>query len=269
MRYFCLASILIPAVLPVALAHGAAITADTVVGYAPGNASATFQNSTAAVGALTGDTTYGGMNPFNPPFDPSQIVIVGAGGNLTLHLSAPVATSGRTLGVFVNNGLVDISADGSGQASTPAITFSDFPQAIVSVSADGSTYVPLNGGSPITFTNPSNYFLDSPIVNYFQNLGNVVADESKPFLGDITSFDGKNFQQILTVLDGSAGGNWLDLSGTALASVSDVRFTVPAGASYRMVVDGVAGVAANPVPEPASLACLGLGGLLLLARKRR
>ncbi len=134
MRRFCLGTIIATIIVPTAFAQAVPITADSVVNYAPGTPATSWNNSSAALGTLTGDTTFGGLTPFNPPFDPSQIVIVSAGGNLTLHLSAPVATTGQTLGVFVNNGLVDVSADGSGQASNPAITFSDFPQAIVSVS---------------------------------------------------------------------------------------------------------------------------------------
>ncbi len=108
------------------------------------------------------------------------------------------------------------------------------------------------------------------ISGYFQPLGTVVADESKPFTGTISSFDNLTYPQMLSLLDGSAGGNWLDLSSTSLSSISDVSFTVPSDATYRMVVDGISGVADVPsVPEPASLACLGIGSLLLLTRKRR
>src|SRR3954453_19903393 len=100
------------AVFPAAEAGAAAIYADQVSAYTPGTANASFQNASAALGPITGDTTFGGLTPFNPPFSPNHIVIVGAGGSLTLRLSSPVlTTAGPTLGVFVNNGLVDVSSD--------------------------------------------------------------------------------------------------------------------------------------------------------------
>ncbi len=86
----------------------------------------------------------------------------------------------------------------------------------------------------------------------------------EPFTWYLSSPDNLTYPQMLSpLLDGSAGGNWLDLSGTSLSSISDVSFTVPSDATYRMVVDGISGVADVPsVPEPASLACLGIGSLL-------
>jgi hypothetical protein len=225
----------------------AGITASSVIDYTPGDftdfpSDSSYTNSTAAIGPLTGDTTYGGLNPFNPPFTSDQIVAVGAGGQLTLQLSAPMSTSGGTsLGVFSNNGIVDYSADGSGLAGNPSTTFDDpdHPEAIVSVSSDGIHYVQLNGGNPITFSNPTNYYLDQEISGYYQNLGSVVANQFLPFTGTLASFNGETYDQIKATLNGSAGGTWLDLSGTGLTTVNDVRFTVPSDADYNFVVDSV------------------------------
>lgn len=247
-------------------ASGAAgITADSVVDYTAGTPS-NFTTPAAALGPLTGDTNGGnGLNPFDPPYKASQIVIVGAGGQLTLHLSAPIPTAavaGPTLGVFVNNGIADVGG-GSGVAGNPATTFSPFAEAVVQVSGDGSTYVPLNGGNPIVFSDPTNYYLDSTISGYNEPLGTSVADEFAPFVGTLASFNGETFAQALTTLHGTAGGNWLDLSGTGLTAVNDVRFVVPAAASYRLVLDAVAAV-----PEP-TVALTAVASAALLARRRR
>jgi hypothetical protein len=253
--------------------------ADTAVTekYTPGDFTATpsytpFQNPSAALGALTGDTTFGGLNPFNPPFANDQIVAIGAGGQLTLGLNQAINTNGGFIGVFSNAGLDDVSSDGSGVAGNPAQTLAEAfgetdPEAIVQVSQDGKTFVNLNGGKPITFTNPTNFYLDQPIVNFNQNLGKVIADQSKPFLGKLSDFNGLNYDQIKGVLNGSAGGNWLDLSGTGLSSVLDIRFEVPTGAKYGMIVDSVSGVSGESVktvPIPKVSIGAFIGALLLM-----
>jgi hypothetical protein len=232
---------------------GAAVFADQVAGYTPGTAPANFQTSQAALGPINGDTSFGGLNPFNPPFARDHIVIIGAGGSLSLRLSEPVRTAGGRVGVFVNNGLVDTSADGSGRAGSPPATFSPPPRAIVSVSSDGTAYVPLIA-APATFDNPTSAYLDTTIDNYFQPLGSQLADQGKPFLGRLSDFAGETFPQIRTRLAGSAGGTWLDLSGVPLEQVRFVKFDVPVGADYRMVVDSV-----SAVPEPTG------GGVIIVA----
>ena len=247
-----------------------AVVAASVGSYTPGDFSVTgtstnYQNASAALGMLSGDTGFGGLNPFNPAFSTSQIVAVGAGGQLTLHLSspAPVTAGTPTLGVFVNNGIIDVSG-GSGTAGTPAQTFSDLPRAVVSVSRDGANFVDLFGGAAVTFSVPTNYYTDGQISNYNEPLGSAVADQFKPFTGTLSSFDGETFGQIKTTLAGSAGGTWLDLSGSGLSSVTDVRFAVPAGATYRMFVDSV-----SAVPEPATIGLAAVAAAGLLVGRRR
>src|SRR2546423_1097392 len=90
----CSWMVLAAAALLAESAHSAPVIADGVVSYAPGDAPANYQTSAAAVGSLDGNTSFGGLNPFNPAFSTSQIVIVGQGGSLTLHLSSPVAANG-------------------------------------------------------------------------------------------------------------------------------------------------------------------------------
>jgi hypothetical protein len=242
-------------------ASKAAIFADQVAGYTPGSAPAGFQKSQAAQGPIKGDTGFGGLTPFNPPFSDNDIVIVGAGGSLALRLSEPIRTAGGSLGVFANNGLVDVSPDGSGRAGSPPSTFSPPPRALVSVSSDGLVYTPLVV-APVTFDNPTNAYLDTPIENYFQPPGNQPADQGKPFLGRLSDFAGETYPQMRSRLAGSAGGTWLDLAGVPLEQVRFVKFDVPAGADYRMVVDSVAAV-----PEPA--AGVALAGLVALGLLRR
>lgn len=250
------------------LCKAAALGLD-VVSYSPGDASSTFQNPNAALGALNGDTTFGGLNPFNPAFDPSQIVIVGGGGDLKLHLSSAVSTAGRNLGVYTANGIIDVSPDGSGQAGNPALLFGPPSQAVIRVSNDGNQWFALNGAAPITLDAPENYYLDSEISNYYQPLGTQTADEFKPWSGSLKDLNGLPYDQIKAALAGSAGGNWLDLSGAGTDAINYVDFSIPAG--DRLVLDSVAGSeGSTPVPEPVTLGYFVIIlPFLLLYRRRR
>jgi len=213
--------------------------ADAFTNYSPGTGVAgAYADPAAATLGLNGDTSYGGLNPFNPPFNPGDIAIVGGGGELTLHMALPVPTNGFNLGVYSNNGMVDVSSDGSGQADSAADLFSAPSQAIVSVSHDGVNFVTLNQGAPITFDAPTNYYLESEISGYFQPLGTVAANQSQPWLGNLSSLSNKTYDQIKQSFNGSAGGNWLDLSSSKLPDISYVRFDVPAGDS-RLAIDSV------------------------------
>ena len=249
-------------------ASRAAITADRVVHYASGPAFPVFGGADsythadpAALGLPTGDTGFGALTPFNPPFDPQQIVVVQSGGDLTLHLGAPVAVHpGPQLGVFTN---VGVSGSADGVADFPATPFGDFPQAMVSVSSDGVTYVPLSN-NPITFDIPSNVYTDTSISNFQAPLGTHLADFTKPFTGAFDDFGGKSYAEILTLLNGSAGGTWLDLSPAGLATVQYVKFAVPDGAPYKLALDAV-----TAVPEPTAASLLILAGSALVSRRRR
>lgn len=240
----------------------AAVVGAEVVEYRPGTAQ-NFTNPSAALGLPAGDTTFGALTPFNPPFRDNHIVIAGAGGGITLRLSAPVqSVAGPELGVFVNNGIIDVSPGGTGTAGNPAGTFSPAPAALVSVSGDGTTYVPL-GAAPVVFSNPTNFYTDVHIDNYSAPLGNQVADFAKPFSGSLASFNGLTYEQMLTLLDGSGGGNWVDISPSGLPEVRYVRFEVPAGTDLRLVLDAV-----TAVPEPSAVVVM-LVPLALSLRRRR
>jgi hypothetical protein len=231
--------------------------ADQVVSYHPGDdSSAGYRDPGAALGMLkpVADPIFGNsiLSPFNPPYLPDDLVIVGAGGELTLKLARPVAAqAGPEIGVFCNNGLIDISYP-TGQNQVPAGFFSEAPRAIVSVSRDGTNFVPLFSGNPFTFDGVSNYYADlGPNPSSTTTPGDVLAAMDKPFLAPLSAFDGLDWIATRTLLDGSAGGRWLDISSTGLATAQYVRFEVPAGADYRMVLDAVSGaklLSRPPIP---------------------
>ena len=226
-------------------AHAVPVSASAYSGYVPGDANVNYQNPSFALGALTPDTGAGngGLTPFNPAFSPNQIAWVGGGGSLTLQLSAPLPANGINLGVYSNVGLQDASGNGTGTAGSPPATIGKVSRAAVSVSQDGTNFVPLNGGQPISFSNPANWFTDTAITNGFQPLtGAQHASQSKPFLGNLISFSGQTYSQMKTTLNNSAGDTWLDLRGTNLAIVNFVKFNVASG--DRMIIDAVGGLGA-------------------------
>lgn len=242
------------------------VTGSVVVGtpVLPGS---TFINASAALGVPPAVVSGGAVTPFSPPFLDSNIVVVRPGGSLTLGLSSAVPVlGGLQLGVFSNIGLIDVSAGGTGVAGSPAGTFSAFPRALVSVSSDGTSFFPLGAG-PVTFSNPTNRFLDvAPWTGYSPQPGAVESDVFKAFFGGFSDFSGKTYAEMLPLFGGSAGGTWLDLSASGLSSVGFVRFEVPAGADYRLVLDAVTAV----VPEPAGAALgLAVAGLLLVSRRTK
>ena len=228
--------------------------ASQVISYFPGGAASNgFQVPSAALGLPNpiSDPIFGNsvLTPFNPPYLNSDIVVVGDGGQLTLKLSSPAPqVAGADIGVFVNNGLIDANYP-AGQNLLTAGFFSDAPKSFVSVSQNGSTWLAISA-NPITFDSPSNYFADLPNNPSFNTIGgSQTADFSKPFTQPLSAFNGLDWAATLALLNGSAGGEWLDFSSTGLSEVNYVRFEVPSGANYRMVVDAV-----TAVPEPSSIA---------------
>jgi len=243
--------------------------AASVVSY---NAGATpvsgFTMPSAAIGEperFTGEGAFPGVvSPFNPPFLANEIVSVGEGGHITLRLShyAIPQESGPEIGVFENIGLVDVNFP-SGEAGSPAGTFGPLDSAVVDVSADGFDWVSLGC---MTFDVPTNGYTD--LTNPFAVApSSVPSDFQQPFVGSLSSFDGLPYfdasgPDMLELLAGSGGGTWLDISGTGLAQVGFIRFSVAedfdANSRLNFELDAVSiahgAVGTLVVPEPAAIA---------------
>jgi hypothetical protein len=160
----------------------------------------------------------------------------------------------------------------SGTASDPVMAFGDDPVSI-EVSADGSQWASLG---QVTIDRPTNYYVDAANPYLSSGAGLTAADFSKPFTAPLSDFAGKTWPQVLALLDGSAGGTWLDLSSTGLSEVSYVRFSVAddgnANTSLNFELDAVsiaAGHIGEPAPEPASLLILAVAGVMGLRPRRR
>ena len=258
----------------------ASITADQVLSYTPGTVHNSYWGDpytvpTAALGLpdLTQNVPdkfdSGGnqiafadnsaITPFNASYNPQQVVAIANGGSLTLHLSAPIEIGpGAALGIHSAAGLEDANP-GQGQNLNPAANYTGSRSADLLVSPDDMHWIDLGDR---TFNNPTNIYADMSDP-YGGHTGMTLANFDQPFLGDLHSFDGKNWTQTLAALNGSAGGNWVDLSSTSAPQVNFVRLTTAPGET--MFVDAVVGNSA--VPEPGAWTCL--FAAIALSRRRR
>ncbi len=255
--------------------------ASGVVDYTAGaGISATYTNAGSALGKPgVSPGGSGTLNPFVPNYTGPELTGIGMGGQLTLALSnfVTVGPAGaREIGVFGNVGIVAASSSPP-TAGNPAAVFG-LRSVLISVSADGTNFVPLNGGALITSTLPANYYTNPDTTNYnaAPPANPTFADFGKPFTGLLADFNGETYAQALTTLNGSAGGTWLDLSSTGLPQVGYIRFSEPTTGGVNGGVFYLNGVSSNEnligsvVPEPGAAAVLlVIGGALALGWKLR
>lgn len=265
-RSFRSSVFLVPVLLTSAAASAADPWADAFQDFSPGiGGSPAFPDPAAAIGQPTRFTGVisgfpSAVTPFSPPFDPGDIVSIGAGGSLTVRFDEPVTDDplnpyGIDLLVFGNafytdlaypsglagplgaeSGLIEVSADGLDWRAIPL------------VSPDGA--FPTLGYSDLT----------DP---YSTTPGLVNSDFTRPV---DPSFDptGMTFVDVVAGYNGSGGGAGVDLAAVSLSSVSFVRVSKPAGLPGKFEIDAFADVS----PVPASPA----PGLLVIAaavRSRR
>jgi hypothetical protein len=243
----------------------AAVFATRVVDYTPGSGiDPKYQDANSALGKPNPDTTFGILTPFNATFAGGEMTGVGQGGQLTLQLSDPVPATGRTLGIHAAVGLADYDypngQTGDGSAARP-IAYTSPRRATLSVSDDGSRWVSLGD---LTFDIPTNFYDQGVITpGYQKDPGTHEADFGKPFLGSLADLASRNWAGVLSALDGSAGGTWIDLSHTGLSQVDFVRFNEP-DAGETVYVDAV-----SAVPEPAMIWLLFSASAVSFPRRKR
>ena len=265
--------------------HAYAQYAGAVVSYTPGtlvnsewDTGDPFNNPDAMLGAPAGivdPNTYPNVySPFSPPDDTTSLTGIGYGGSIVLELQDFVTVSAGQdeIGIWSNVGLDDNS--GNGTTGSPATTLGTPASAVVSVSANGTNWVALNGGNPITFGLPGNYYQNAGPYDSSAPANPQLANFGQPFTGTLSSFDNEDYDEILATLDGSAGGTWLDLDGTGLSEVGYIEFQnvtpdTELDLSTVSINSALAGGPVGAVPEPGTTASLVLGAAVLLLRFNR
>lgn len=255
--------------------------ANEVVSYDPGNTPAVAfpsnlpmnqpANALGAPSNTTGEGDFFGVvSIFNPAFMGSQLVSVGEGGHLTLKFDTPVTVgAGREIGVYTNVGMADTDYP-TGRVGNPGFAFG-IDEAIVEVSSDGTTFFSL--GSQM-FDQPTQPHLNAGPFDTAEPQNPLYSDFGQPTeLSGIEHYEGKTHDEILTMLDGSAGGTWLDLDATGLTLVQYIRFSVLDDGDddfdLNFEVDAVALNSTLAVPEPGALGVLLVTGVLMTVRRKR
>jgi hypothetical protein len=225
--------------------------AETVVDYSPGtDFTPGFTNAASALGEPSRITPgqYGGpVDPFSPPYLPTQLVSIGTGGSLTVEFGFPVLNHpknrfGIDFNIFGNSGFIITNAfdpntfdwigtpatDGSLLGANPGVTR-------VSVSRDGQTFFALEPNS-------------APTVDaLFPTDG--LGDFHTPVDPTLTAndFAGQTLQNIRALYYGSAGGAGYDISSARDAEgnpvrLPEIRFVRIQVLSGKSDVDGIAAV---------------------------
>src|SRR6266850_5734534 len=241
--------------------------ADSVVWYDHGTAYAVsfsgvpYTNPSAALGQPNRDTSFGPVQPFNPPFEVSEIVSIGVGGSLVLHMSAPVLNSSASLFgmdfvLYGSAGFIDVDYP-NGRTDSSASLFGDNPGSTrISVSTDNSTYYTLNPSlAPV-----ADGLFPTDGAGEFGVPVNPALRQS--------DFANRSLAEIRALYGGGAGGTAYDIawaqdaSGNpaTLDSIQYVRIDVLSG---RAEIDGIAAV-----PEPGTWALMGCGCALLWLYRR-
>jgi hypothetical protein len=233
--------------------------ADSVVFYMPGTGFA--PNFTSPNAALGSPASASSVTPFAPPFSNTQIVSIGAGGWLTLHLGTPIANDlSNPFGIdflIFGNSFFAITNGSGANATTSGDIFTSSVSTRVEVSEDGSSWFALN---PLLAPTVSTLFPTDGIGN-----PQLAVDPSLTK----SDFGGQNLAGIRSLYGGSAGGAGFDLawaqdgSGNSvnLSMANYVRIDVLSG---RTQIDAISVV---PEPSTGTLALIGAG--LLCLRWRR
>lgn len=188
--------------------------ADAVIAYTPGaTVRPAYTNAAVALGEPSRVNPFGEpVDPFDPPYGTNQIVSVGAGGSLTVRLSAPAVHDpahpfGVDFLIFGHAGFAITNGDYSGGGITDGSLFDNNPGATrVSVSPDGVTFYPLDPA------------LAPTVDGWFPTDGG--GDFTLPANPALTArdFTGKDLAGIRALYAGSGGG-----AGFSLAWAQDAN----------------------------------------------
>lgn len=199
-------------------------------------------------------------------FNANQSVTVRMGRTVFDHPNNPY---GIDLNVFGNSFFTVSSGGTTSDATnfnTATISASLFAENVrVSVSPDNVNWYTYLGGRTGDGLYPTNsYRWDRTSAAWSDD----ELDPTKPVDPSLTlaSLGGKTGADVLDLYNGSAGGAGFDLALSGFSFINYVRFDGQTGFSGGEI-DAVAAVTA--VPEPASVALIGLGAAALITHRRR
>jgi hypothetical protein len=239
--------------------NGLAQYADSVVSYTSGTGvNASYTDPTRALGSPTVYNGYQNTDPFNPAYQSTDLVSVGAGGSLTLAFNSPILNDpthpfGLDFIIFGNTGFVE---DFSTRTTDGSLFGNNTGTTRVWVSADNLTYYELD---PTRAPTVDGLFPTDAAGAFSQPVNPALTS---------SSFAGLDLAGIRTLYHGSGGGTGYDISwaedsgghSVFLPSISYVRVDVLSGKSE---IDAVAAV-----PEPGSLAIALAGAVIFWLRGR-
>ncbi len=220
--------------------------ADAVISYVQGSGvGAGFTDPAAALGEpsrVTPGPWGGPVDPFSPAWQGSQLVSIGAGGSLTLHLNFPIQNDpthpfGCDFILFGNAGFNITNGDYSGGGITDgALLGNNTGQTRVSVSADGTHFFVLN---PALARTVDALFPTDGGGDFFRPVNPALVG---------TDFAGMGLPGIRNLYHGAAGGMGYDLAWAldtngmpvTIPSAQFIRIDVLSG---KAEIDGLAAVA--------------------------
>lgn len=218
--------------------------ADTVVSYDSGVDVAPFNDPATALGPperFTGEGVFPTVvSVFSSPFNPDEIVSIGAGGHLTVSFDEPVTDDpdnlyGVDLIVFGNALLIDPSFT-DGVCSAPCGIFAD--PGTIEVSEDGTTWFTVPDVVADDLYPGQGYMDSGP---YDTTPGTELTDFTQPVDPRLTlsDFDDADLPTMLDLYFGSAGGAGIDIASVGLSEVSFVRISSPVGSLVSPEIDAI------------------------------
>ena len=239
--------------------------ASSVVSYTAGSGvNPSYTDPSRALGSPTVFIGYQNTDPFNPPYQSTDLVSVGAGGSLTVQFNSPILNSpdhpfGIDFIIFGNSGFVITNGNYSGGGITDGSLFGNNTGATrVWVSADNLSYYLLNPAlAPV-----ADGLFPTDAAGDFNRPVNPALKQA--------DFAGKDLASIRSSLyEGSGGGTGYDISwaqdaygqSVFLSAISFVRVDVLSGESQ---IDAISAV---PEPAPVVLGLMGLGFFIWARRK--